>query len=457
MDEPMIGGKYPRSPSKPYNLGRSRDNWSVLIPILAFSFVLIIGPLLGQLSGGETGLKGIQKYAAPPPSIENRVVWPLLAASSLFLIFLRRSRLRPLFFRSTPILCLLAYLLFAGASIGWAYSQEYALQRFVKELLILAPLILPFSQFEPRTEIFPKIFVCYTLSILLNMVFVLNQNPMLVGSIEASGSLAYPGYFAFKGYLGECASIAIMMAVCELLLGRRRILSLIVIPISIWLLIESKSKGSFAITILAVAMSSSAILIHQHVKKSLALIISVVPLAYFVWSLLTQNLINKLSYFVYGNPTLTGRTLIWNFVNYEISRHPAFGWGFQSFWLVGPQAPSVVDAPGWIKDMPYTHNGYLDTELQTGYVGLIILFTFLFATLHAIGRVREHSPRRAWLMLSIALYIMLTNLLEAVWFEPDPLWVLFVLVMAESCRYNQNSRVKRPPARTTRVQLSFVK
>jgi O-antigen ligase len=354
------------------------------------------------------------------------------------------------------MLCLLAYLLLAGASIGWAYSQEYALQRFVKELLILAPLILPFSQFEPRTEIFSKIFECYTLSILLNMVFVLNQSPMLVGSNEASGSLAYPGYFAFKGYLGECASIAIMMAVFELLLGRRRILSLMVIPISIWLLIASKSKGSLAITILAMAMSSGALLIHKLVKKSLALIIGVVPLAYFVWSLLTENLINKLSYSIYGNPTLTGRTLIWDFVNYEISRHPAFGWGFQSFWLVGPQAPSVVDAPGWIKDMPYTHNGYLDTELQTGYVGLLILFTFLFATIHSIGRVRERSPRRAWLLLSIALYIMLTNFLEAVWFEPDPLWVLFVLVMAESCHYNQNSRVKRLPARTKRVQLSFV-
>ncbi len=444
----MVIGKSPRS-----LIRRQNRDWSLFIPVLALCFVLIFGPLLGQLSIGDSGLKGVEKYAAPPPSIENRIVWPLLAASSVFLIFHRRSRLNLRFFRSAPLLCLFAYLLLAGASIVWAYSQEYAQQRFVKALLILAPLILPFSQFARRTEIFSMIFGCYTVSIFLNMLFVLNQDPMRVGSIDEAGALAYPGYFGFKGYLGECASIAIIMAVCELFLaGRRRILSVIVIMISTWLLFASKSKGSLAITISAISLASIALLIHRLARMSLALILSVVPLTYFMLSLVINNLVNKLSYFFYNNPSLTGRTYIWDFVNLEISRRPALGWGFQSFWLVGPQAPSVVDAPGWIKDMPFTHNGYLDTELQTGSIGLIIFVMFLFATLHAIGHVRENSPRHAWLLLSIALYVMLTNLLEVVWFASDPLWVLFVLVMAESCRYSpnrgvRNPQVRRPPAR----------
>ena len=46
------------------------------------------------------------------------------------------------------------------------------------------------------------------------------------------------------------------------------------------------------------------------------------------------------------------------------------------------------------------HNGYLETILDTGYIGLILFLVFIFATLHAIGRVAGRDPARAWLLLS---------------------------------------------------------
>ena len=48
------------------------------------------------------------------------------------------------------------------------------------------------------------------------------------------------------------------------------------------------------------------------------------------------------------------------------ARRPLLGWGYQSFWLVGPDAPSIVEAPGWVKMMPNAHNGYYDTMLEIG-------------------------------------------------------------------------------------------
>src|SRR5262249_14473812 len=41
--------------------------------------------------------------------------------------------------------------------------------------------------------------------------------------------------------------------------------------------------------------------------------------------------------------TFTGRTLVWDFAVYEIRRSPLLGWGYQSFWLVGPDARSIVE------------------------------------------------------------------------------------------------------------------
>ena len=122
------------------------------------------------------------------------------------------------------------------------------------------------------------------------------------------------------------------------------------------------------------------------------------------------------------------------FVNSEIARRPLLGWGYQSFWLVGPDAPSVVDGPGWVKYMPSSHNGYLDTQLDMAYVGLTLLVIFIFATLHAIGRVRETA--RAWLLITLALYLILTNFLETGWMHGyEMLWLMFLIVAAETIRY----------------------
>jgi O-antigen ligase len=107
---------------------------------------------------------------------------------------------------------------------------------------------------------------------------------------------------------------------------------------------------------------------------------------------------------------------------------------------VGPDAPSIVDAPGWVKMMPNSHNGYYDTMLELGYVGLTLLLIFLVTTLHVIGRVAERDSKRAWLLLSVALFIILYNLLETLWFRAfDILWVVFVIVAAEAARYWQVS------------------
>jgi O-antigen ligase len=88
---------------------------------------------------------------------------------------------------------------------------------------------------------------------------------------------------------------------------------------------------------------------------------------------------------LYGDSSLTGRTVTWDFANYEIARRPLQGWGYQSFWLAGPGAPSIIDAPGWVKTMPDAHNDYVDTKLELGYNGLGLLLIFIITTLHGVG------------------------------------------------------------------------
>jgi O-antigen ligase len=264
--------------------------------------------------------------------------------------------------------------------------------------------------------------------------------------------VGYPGFFTFKGMLGECAAIAFLLSLHEMLYsGWRRALSIVIIVLSIWLMLVSKSKGSLGLAVLAPLAAWLTLIIGKKLHVSAAIILLPIAILYQMLAMIPGlNLLNRISFALYENYTLSGRTLIWDFANYEFGRSPFIGWGYQSFWLVGPDAPSFVDAPGWIKSMPSAHNGYLDAQLEMGYIGLALLVTFIIATLHANRRVADRDPARAWLLLSLALFIILSNMLETTWMRGmEPLWLLFLIVAAETGRYWQPSHpsVREPMRR----------
>jgi O-antigen ligase len=183
-------------------------------------------------------------------------------------------------------------------------------------------------------------------------------------------------------------------------------------------------------------MAGTALLLRRTTRISPALILLSIPVGFYIFSSVTGFTVYRLSNILYGDPTFTGRSVIWEFVKTEIDHRPLLGWGYQSFWLAGPDAPSIVNAPGWVKTMPNAHNGYLDTMVELGYVGYALLLAFIIATLHAIGRVADRAPLRAWLLLSLAIHIIITNGLETLWMRGfEMLWVVFVIIAAETARY----------------------
>ena len=100
--------------------------------------------------------------------------------------------------------------------------------------------------------------------------------------------------------------------------------------------------------------------------------------------------------------------------------------------------------------MPNAHNGYYDTMLEMGYIGLTLLLAFIIATLHAIGRVADRDPARARILLSIALFVIMYNFLESLWMRGfEFLWVVFVIVAADIGRYWQPVPLERAAQQST--------
>jgi exopolysaccharide production protein ExoQ len=437
----------------PFEMSRARSSppmidKRVIVPISACIYASIVSPLLLFFTGpGFSITNSLPEMMQTQP--ENRIFWPALAAISLILAVRNRSRLAGLAW-PPHIICLLVYLAFAGASVLWAFRPELSFIRFVQQVMIVTSIVLPAMLAARTTDMMRGLFLCFAFASILNAFFVLGNPPSIVKMLEG-----YPGYFSGKNYLGEFSTIACLLALHEMLYpGLRRALGIVVVIIATLLLFLSNSKTAFGLAVFAPLLAGLTLFIRKITRISPAIVLLSVAFCYAVLSGVSGFNSSRLSYILYGNSTLTGRTIIWDFARYEIERRPLLGWGYQSFWLVGPDAPSIVEAPGWVKNMPNAHNGYYDTMLEMGYVGLALLIIFIVATLHAIGRVADRDPARAWLALSIALFVILYNFLESLWMRGfEMVWVVFAIVAVEMGRYWQPFPLTRAAhgSRTTRL------
>lgn len=391
------------------------------IPILACIFATIISPL-------EYTLLKLPPYE---DRIDTKIFWPVMAAISVISALRHQSRLpRPF---PSHLICLFAYLAFAGASVLWAFNPSLSLVRFAQQAMIVTCIVLPALLAVPASDILRGLFLwCFAPAAILNVAFVLGNSRSIVEMLNG-----HPGYFLGKNYLGEFSAIPFLMALHELLYpGRRRIFGIVILAVATWLLFWANSKTAFGLALLVPLAAGLTLLVRKTTRLSPAIILLSVPLCFMVLSSVSHFGLPRLSYMLYGDSSLTGRTVIWDFANTEIARRPLLGWGYQSFWLAGPNAPSITDAHGWVKQMPDGHSGYVDTKLELGYVGFALLISFILATLHGVGRMADRVPARAWLVLSLALYIIVYNFLESLWMRGyEFLWVMFLILAAEIGRY----------------------
>ena len=408
-----------REPST-YSSSPNFDKYA-LVTLSACAYAVVIGPLL--MSGDPSPSTAINVQNAAP-NLTVRVFVPAIAAVAVVMAIRNHSRLRRW---PAHLICLLAYVAFAGASVLWAFRPEASFVRFAQQMMLLSSIVLPAMLAARTADLMRGVFLCFAVGAILNVCF---------GYQTPSG---YAGYLPGKNALGEFSGIALLLALHEMLYPRfRRLSGIIIVGIATLLLLWSDSKTAFGLALVSPVLAGLILVFRKATRASPAIALVAALICYAVASNLYDFDMTSISNMLYNDPTLTGRTYIWNFAFSEIAHRPVFGWGYQSFWLVGSDAPSVLEAPSWVANMPNAHNGYYDTILELGYVGFGLLMLFILTTLHLLVRVADRDLRRAWLLLSIALYVILYNCLESAWMHgSEPLWVVFVIVAVEIGRYSQ--------------------
>ena len=170
----------------------------MIVPILTVSYCLIIAPMLAFLFPGPNVMA---------PRIENKLFWPPVTAVALIYFALRnRSRLN----WPPHIIWLTAYCAFAGASTLWAFKPAISFSRFCSEMMLLICIIPPALLAARTTDMMRTVSFCCVLASILNAVLILGGYS--TESMSDNVKIGYPGYFSFKGELGEFAAFAFLLS-----------------------------------------------------------------------------------------------------------------------------------------------------------------------------------------------------------------------------------------------------
>ena len=201
-------------------------------------FALIVSPLLFYFLPPANTATGMETdYAA-------RIFWPAMAAISVIFAVQNRSRLGRLAW-PPHILCLFACLAFAGASVLWAFKPEISFIRFAQQVMIVTSVVVPALLADRRADMMRALFLCFAFASILNVFIVLGSGPQFAQYGPKLVAIGYPGYFLGKNYLGESATLALLLSLHEMFYpGLRRALGIIVIAIVIFLIFASDSKSA---------------------------------------------------------------------------------------------------------------------------------------------------------------------------------------------------------------------
>lgn len=254
----------------------------------------------------------------------------------------------------------------------------------------------------------------------------------------------WQGVFTQKNACGRAMVFALACVFAQGSLRTLRTWQICAVAVFALELVMSGSRGAWVIAVCLLAawcLGCTCARFNRSTRMALALAAAAVAcLAAVVFALEFSSIVLLLG----RDPTLTGRTAIWQQVWIAILHRPVLGYGFDAFWQGNKGASwSVIAALGFV--LFHAHNGFLEIWLELGAVGLAL---FAIGWLRGIGLVwnlfRDGAFAQVAWSGSILLLVLLYDLEENTLLSYNGLfWVLYVAAMVH---LEAQSALQRSPA-----------
>jgi exopolysaccharide production protein ExoQ len=371
----------------------------------------------------------------------DRAVYTGLSALGMIVLFRRGPEVRRLLRANAPILL---FFLYCAASILWSDYPEIAFKRWIKALgdVVMLTVVLT----DPNRSAAVERLLTRTGFLLIPLsVLLIKYYPELGKEYKAaSGTPVYSGSATNKNMLGITCLIFGLGSVWRFLSAfrdreeahrsHRLIAHGTLLAMVLWLFWMANSMTSFCCFLLASGLMVATSLRMLAKRSSVAhfLVATVVSVSlitlFFGLGTVALDTMGR-------DPTLTGRTAIWDLV-LSLSGNPLCGTGFESFWL-GPRLAKMWSVYWWHPNE--AHNGYLEVYLNLGWIGLALLAILI---MKGYGNVLDTFRRHAEVgQLRLAYFVVgvVYNFTEAGFRMLDPVWIAFLLaVVAVPGDWKQN-------------------
>lgn len=328
-------------------------------------------------------------------------------------------------------------------SLAWATEPAIAIRRIVLLTLVVATTfsLVAAAGWERALQAYIR---SVLISIPLYVLAVALLPAAVQSDLESAG--AWRGLHLDKNAAGAFAANAtLLMIFAAVRNGYGRKLSLLVAPLAFLMLVQSKSKTSLAVFLLAALGGIGVVLCRKSAFASYVASICIVGLI-ILTGLYYDQIAMALTDLTNDPTSLTGRMQIWPPLMAYLNDHLWLGSGYGSFWSIGPSSPILEHAHGylkWLKTVPNAHNGYIEIAIQTGIIGLcIIIFSVFIQPFINIYKSNVPNPL-LWLISSTVIFAIFHNLLEAIIFNKSVMpWINLLTTIAIAHNFTISTRNK---------------
>lgn len=388
---------------------------------------VICGVIIAMLTGALIGPVFAPLQEETPVL---RLVWlPAYAAIAALLLF-RIDRL----WRAWPAMIVIVALVgLAFASRYWSIDFVTTMRRVIALAISCGFALYLGAVF--RGPHLPRLLMHTSLVMAVGSLVMVFAFPAIgVHQFENAG--LWRGLWYEKNQMGAVMAIgAIGAAACLASPDPRRLLPAISLILSSGLVLATQSKTSLLCLLVGLGLIGGFWAVRRGGPVAAVCAAWLVALlagaGLWLWDSHSVAILELLG----KDPSLTGRTDIWDSLMRKVADRPWTGYGYGAFWgREGESVPAdwVRKETGWT--VPSAHNGWIDLLVQLGWPGTLLVGALMAATtVIALLRSTGAGVREGWWALGFLAAFFVLSLSESILMAHQGLhWVLFLVALTRA-------------------------
>lgn len=319
---------------------------------------------------------------------------------------------------------LVAFIALAALSVLWSVAPQVTVRRSVALIgTVVVGLVL--AQRLPPVGVLDALRRAMLVVAVASLLLLLSGDPRALDTTHDT----LRGVVASKNTLGQAMGIGLLAAATTAFLQPHRLTrcALSAVPM-VAALVLTGSAGGAVIAVLVLVLMTAAVLWRANGGRVLLASAAALAMGLLVFAL-PRATPEDVAGLVGRDPTITGRTEIWDQAMDAVAQRPLVGHGYGAFWHPsGAEAAARISARlFW--SVPHAHNGLLDVALGIGIIGAVLALAVVGGLLvRGVRDARAGRRQSAVLRTSIALLLIASNLVESNFLRENH--ILSVLLVA---------------------------